>query len=132
MRLRYFRTVLEIKSRCHFIEVLEITSRCFFNESTRNHIALLFHRSYSKITSRCYFKEVTRKYLQVAISMKLLEFYRDLMIPVNLKITYFGPCHLFPHRYTLLGITHPSTRNYILFLNKNISLIREKYLDVYT
>ena len=73
MRLRYFRTVLEI------------TPRCYFNEVTRNHIALLFHRSYSKITSRCYFievfeitsrcyfKEVTWKSHRIAISPKLLE-----------------------------------------------------------
>ena len=35
-----------------------------------NHIALLFHRSYSKITSRCYFTEVTQKSHRVAISSK--------------------------------------------------------------
>ena len=94
-------------------EELEITSRCYFNEVTRNHIALLFHRScskshreaispkllenhiallfqrsYSKITSSCYFTEVTRNHIALLFQWSYSKFYRDLMIPVNLKITY--------------------------------------------
>ena len=44
-----------------------------------------------------------------------------------------GPCVQFPPppRYTLLRIP-PPTRKHILFLNKNISLVREYYMNVYT
>ena len=35
-----------------------------------------------------------------------------------------------PPRYTLLGISNPPTRKHILFLNKNISIIKEYYWTV--
>ena len=117
MRLRYFRRRTRNHIALLFHRSYAKSHRVAISPKLlENYIALLFQRSYSKITSSCYFTEVTRNHIALLF---------QLMIPVNLKITYFGPCHLFLHRYTLLGITHPSTRNYILFLNKNISLIRE-------
>ena len=62
--------LLEITSRCYFIEVLEITSRCYFIEVTRSLITLLFHRSYSKSH-------------RVAISEKFLKNLIALLFPNN-------------------------------------------------
>ena len=64
MRLQYFKTVLGITLRCYFNEVTQKPHRVAISKKLlENHIALLFHRRYSKITSRCYFTEITRNHI---------------------------------------------------------------------
>ena len=63
----------------------------------------------------------------VTVSSIILEH----MVLFDLLVEQFGTMCSIPPRYTLLRIS-PRTRKHILFLNKNISLVREYYMKVYT